>query len=124
MKIVQIVEDKIVFDNGYILEQYHWQDCCERVYADFLVLNDYNLSTVTGKTIKITDIDFEENIANLIQGIEDVGFNMISKIGERFFVPCYNEQNGYYSSNLKLILNKKRKSECMDITKYVKDEIF
>lgn len=129
MKIVEIVEeDKIVFDNGYTLEQYHSQDCCEHVYADFNVLDNYNLSTVTGKTIDIRDIDFEERIENLIQPVQSAGFNMVSKIGEKFFVPCYNEQNGYYSSDLELTLRRPvafgNVEEKIDITDCVKDEIF
>ena len=129
MKIVEIVEeDKIVFDNGYTLEQYHSQDCCEHVYADFNVLDNYNLSTVTGKTIDIRDIDFEERIENLIQPIQSAGFNMVSKIGEKFFVPCYNEKNGYYSSDLELILRRQvafgNVEEKIDISDCVKDEIF
>lgn len=129
MKIVEIVEeDKIVFDNGYTLEQYHSQDCCEHVYADFNVLDNYNLSTVTGKNIDIRDIDFEERIENLIQPVQSAGFNMVSKIGEKFFVPCYNEQNGYYSSDLELTLHRTvafgNVEEKIDITDCVKDEIF
>lgn len=129
MKIVEIVEeDKIVFDNGNTLEQYHSQDCCEHVYADFNVLDNYNLSTVTGKTIDIRDIDFEERIENLIQPVQSAGFNMVSKIGEKFFVPCYNEQNGYYSSDLELILRRQvafgNVEEKIDISDCVKDEIF
>lgn len=129
MKIVEIVEeDKIVFDNGYTLEQYHSQDCCEHVYADFNVLDNYNLSTVTGKNIDIRDIDFEERIENLIQPVQSAGFNMVSKIGEKFFVPCYNEQNGYYSSDLELTLRRQvafgNVEEKIDISDCVKDEIF
>lgn len=50
-----------------------------------------------------------------------MGFNMISKIGEKFFIPCYNSQNGYYSGNLELILMKE---EIMDISEFVKDDIY
>lgn len=123
MKIVKFEEDKIIFDNGYELESYHDQDCCEWVYADFEVLKTYNVSVKTGKSIKITDIDFCENIIELVQGKEDCGFNMISKIGEKFFVPCYNNQDGYYSDKLELILYKKGYKEVMDISDFVKDII-
>lgn len=44
---------------------------------------------------------------------------MVSKIGEKFFVPCYNEQNGYYNDNLELILN-----QILDITTCKKDDIW
>lgn len=67
MKIKEIKEEYILFDNGYKLEAYHEQDCCESVYADFDVLKDYNVSTKTGKTIKIEDIDFQEDLEHLVQ---------------------------------------------------------
>ena len=124
MKIIEIKENKIIFDNEYELESYHEQDCCEDVYADFEVLKDYNVSTKTGKTINIKDIDFEEHLEYLIQGIENEGFNMISKIGEKFFIPCYNFQNGYYSSELELILKRGEVKEFMNISKFVEDDIF
>ena len=124
MKIKEIKEDGIIFDNGYELEYYHEQDCCEHVYADFDILSNYNLSTKTGKTINIKEIDFKEELEELIEGIQEQGFNMISKIEEKFFVPCYNEQNGYYSSELELILRKGKTKEIIDISNFVKDDIY
>lgn len=125
MKIIEINDEEIKFNNGYILYYYHSQDCCEHVYADFEVLKSYNLSTKTGKTINIKDIDFEENLQNLIEGINEAGFNMISKIGEKFFVPCYNVQNGYYNDELELILQiNKKLEEHLNISDYIEDRIY
>lgn len=123
MKIKEIDEKNIIFDNGYKLEYYHEQDCCEMVYADFEVLKNYNVSTKTGKNIKIEEIDFSENLGEIAVGVEKMGFNMISKIGEKFFIPCYNEQNECYSSDLELILYKEKTKEIMDISQFVKDKI-
>lgn len=120
MKIKKINEEYIEFDNGYKLEYYHDQDCCECVYADFEAIKNYNVSTITGKKTNIKDIDFCEDLKTLIIGVKEMGFNMVSKIGEKFFIPCYNQQNGFYGSDLKLILTKK---EYLDISEYVKDEI-
>lgn len=47
MRIKRIMEDRILFDNGYELEAYHEQDCCENVYAEFEKIKEYNVSTVT-----------------------------------------------------------------------------
>lgn len=124
MKIKNITESNIIFDNGYELEAFHDRDCCEDVYADFSVLQTYNVSNITGNTINIREIDFEENLNKLVKGIEGQGFNLISKIGENFFVPCYNEQNGYYSSNLTLILHKQEEKETLDITDFIEDRIY
>lgn len=49
MKIKNILEDKIIFDNEYELKYYHEQDCCESVYAEFEKIKEYNVSTVTRK---------------------------------------------------------------------------
>jgi len=124
VKIKNITESNIIFDNGYELEAFHDRDCCEDVYADFSVLQTYNVSNRTGNTINIREIDFEENLNKLVKGIEGQGFNLISKIGENFFVPCYNEQNGYYSSNLTLILHKQEEKETLDITDFIEDRIY
>lgn len=125
MKIKEINEDYILFDNGYKLIAYHEQDCCENVYADFEILKTYNVSTKTGKSIKIQEIDFNENLEKLIRGVKNQGFNILSKIEEKFFVPCYNEQNGYYSGSLELILYKNNNvKEILDISDFVKDEIY
>ena len=71
--------------------------------------------------MKIKEIDFREKLSELIEGIEGMGFNIISKIGEKFFVPCYNEQNGYYLNELELILYKQGNKETLNITDFVKD---
>lgn len=125
MKIKEVKEESIIFNNGYKLEYYHEQDCCESVYAEFEILKDYNVSLVTGKSIDLKEIDFEESLTKLIEGVKEAGFNMISKIGEKFFVPCYNSQNGYYSSDLELILYKENNvKEELDISDFVKDDIY
>lgn len=122
MKIVKIVsEEKIEFDNGCVMEGCHYQDCCECVYADFDILKDYNLSTVTGKTINIYEIDFAEDIENYIERVEGAGFNIVSRIGEKFFVPCYNIQNGYYSDYLELIIQNNNKNIAINITGCTKE---
>lgn len=107
MKITKIDEKTIKFDDGFsgkTLEWEHEQDCCEDVYADFSALKAYNISPKTGEPLSIYDVDFEETILNLIVPVEDEGFSLVSKKGEKFFVPCHNEQNGYYSDDLFLIL--------------------
>lgn len=124
MKIKQIDEDEIVFDNNYELRYYHEQDCCESVYADFEMLKNYNVSVKTGKNINIKEIEFAETLESLVEGVPQAGFNIISITGEKFFVPCYNEQNGYYSSDLELILVKDKTQEIMDISEFVKDDIY
>jgi hypothetical protein len=93
---------------------YHEQDCCENVYADITAIN-YYISDIINKK-------YEEII---IKSIPEMGF-MICLYrdwddSEKIFIPCYNSQNGYYSGNLKLIINKELE---IDISDCVEDNIY
>ena len=99
MKIKQIWKDNcpfnpcgqggILFDNNTGLIDYHEQDCCESVYADFSNLDSDILKH------KFESISLEE---------VNEGF----RFGDtrKYFVPCYNEQNGYYSDYLEIQYGK------------------
>ncbi len=83
MKIVLFEKDLLVFDNGNSMVSYHDPDCCEDNYADFDQLEDTALNhNFDEKTFKITPCDW--------------GFRF-GDISRTFFVPCYSDQNGYYS---------------------------
>lgn len=97
MRIVSIDENFIKFDNGNYLTHIHSQECCEEVYADFLYIKGYN-AIESNKTV--FDLEFDENILDYIEKVEDEGFKISDKKGNKIFVPCYNIQNGYYSDEL------------------------
>lgn len=102
MKVIKIDEHGITIDNGARIEDYHNQDCCEAVYADWNALKDSN----------IMDFDFPENFT--IEGVPNSGF----RIGP-YFVPCYDQQNGYYSSDLSLIITyPNRRTRIWDISRF------
>lgn len=96
MKIKEITDCGIVFDNGNSLTDCHERDCCETNYADWCYLKD----EMGGE---IFNIDFDEN---LVFEESDSGFRFGSGIN-MFFVPCYSEQNGYYSSDVDICYNGK-----------------
>ena len=85
-------------DNGYItladgtrIEFYHDQDCCESVYADLSALKDTGFETdmsICWETLKI-------------EVVRDYGFRL-----NGYGIPCYNSQNGYYSSNIQVSIIK------------------
>lgn len=79
----------ILFDNGYLLVDHHDQDCCENVYADWSHLQD---------EAGIMDDEFSP----LTIQYKKVGVTIKGK--HRYFLPCYNEQNGYYNDRLDLVL--------------------
>jgi hypothetical protein len=126
-KIVEVkTEPKLtfIFKNGKVLTigDYHEQDCCETVYADFDVYR-YIKDSLVGKYIS--------NI--LIKGVEDMGFlvclgkkedynNYIDNYS-KVFVPCYNSQDGYYSSNLELQVSYDNVETKVDISDLVEAQI-
>lgn len=125
MKIEIINDSGIIFNNGTKLSHYHRQDCCENVYADWEYLRQYNILPSTGETISIYDIEFDDSITNNIDYEKNMGIKLISKTGDKWFIPCYNEQNGYYSSDLNLIIEFEDKPTItIDITDYVEDKIY
>lgn len=122
MKIVKIDSIGIEFDNGATLKHFHEQDCCERVYADWK--NIQVLTKIGRNSISAEELDFDENLTEYILGLKGVGFVLEDKNGIQLFVSCYNQQNGYYSSDLHLIYTG---NDCItteiDITNYVRNEL-
>ena len=116
MKIIEINDESLKFDNGTYMYSEHYQNCCESHWADFSVMNGYNLNSVTGKQIDIKNVDFAENIEDYIQLVPDMGFNLIARDGSKYFVPCYASNNGYYSSDLTLRITLDEKSIDIDIS--------
>ena len=89
MKIKEGTDEQIIFDNGSILTYTHEQDCCEYNYADFSQLDK-----------EAYDYAFTENELQF-EIVEGSGFRFGSRNGYKmFFIPCYSEQNGYYSSDI------------------------
>lgn len=115
MKIKEVTEEKIIFDNGTEITYYHEQDCCEEVYADFDHLkNGSRLEPLT------QDHEFSEDIQ--IEGVPGVGFRFGGPTGWEF-IPCYNTQNGYYSSDLEIIITYPDKT-VKKINVYIEEDSF
>lgn len=98
MKVINI-EDKITFNDGTTIRDYHEQECYESVYADFTALEDTS----------IFELDFDRIE---VEHVEGSGFRL-----NGFFIPCYNRQNGFYSSYLSLIItHPDGREEIVDIS--------
>lgn len=93
MRIKEITDERITFDNGNYIGYDHEQDCCECNYADFDYLRD---------EAGIMNYDFPEEL--VFEIVSDSGFRFGSAY-RRFFVPCYSYQNGYYSSDIDIYYN-------------------
>ena len=122
MKIANITDEIITFDNGAMLTFEHDQDCCERVYADFEYLQIIP---------EIKDVEFSppaETLTELIRVVDDLGFLLMGEkcryadgSRRKYLVPCYNEQNGYYSDNLTLIYRNGDIEMKLDVSQSVQD---
>lgn len=88
MKIKEVTSEKIIFDNGAFISYDHDQDCCEYNYADFSILNE---------NVVNYDYDFDEKLE--FKAVENLGF-MFGSNGRWIFIPCYSEQNGYYTDQI------------------------
>jgi len=100
-------EDTIKISDKVVINFNHDQDCCEHVYADLNYLKNslqnpplankdsFEFDNLVIKSVKEEGVVFFFS-GNLCNGIS----NLYNRIG--FFIPCYNEQNGYYSNDLHL----------------------
>lgn len=107
IQITKVASDEIVFSNGMVWTDYHEQDCCESVYADFGAVK--SLLFAKSEFTKIT-----------IEGVKDVGIR-IGYSEDDFecnydIIPCYNSQNGYYSNDLDLVIKSAEYNLVIDIT--------
>lgn len=93
MRIKEVTEDYIVFDNEMTISFEHERDCCERNYADFKQIEPLAM-----------EYDFDEE---LIFERADDGFRFGDK-NQMFFIPCYSEQYGYYSPCVDIYFNDTR----------------
>lgn len=87
-------DEKIGLSNGYIITFYHWQECCEYVYADF---DNIELEKAINEKTLFKRIS--------IKPVKGIGFLL-----NNILINCYNDQNGYYNTDLNLhVINGKGK---------------
>ena len=95
MKIKSIDDSAITFDNGMDITFDHVADCCEYNYAAFEEIDDL-----------AKNFEFSENL--IFEEVPNSGFRFGNSHQNMVFVPCYSEQNGYYSSDVNIYYNDKR----------------
>ena len=94
LKVVKVNKESIFFNNGIELSSDHDQDCCEMHWLSFedLSIEDFN------------GLDFDLSGNNFFNRIEDYGIELIPNKGYAVKIPGYGSNNGYYSSDLSLVL--------------------
>lgn len=93
-RVTKINSDIIEFDNGSQLYSHHEQDCCEHHYLSF---GDITMSDFDG-------LEFDLSSDNFFRRIEDYGIELVPVRGHSVKIPGYGSNNGYYSSDLSLVL--------------------
>ena len=96
MRIEAVTNQYIIFNNGNFITFDHEQDCCECNYADFSILNPNVINY---------NYDFDEDL--VLEFVDNEGFKFGNK-GHMIFIPCYSEQNGYYSTNIEIFYLKRK----------------
>lgn len=111
MKIKEITEYGVLFDDGSILTAMHQQDCCERTYADFTQIDDLAKTYDYGEVL-----NFREDES----GFVFYGVMNNHRCTPYVFVPCYSIQNGFYDNRITVVFNgiERTKIRC-DITDYL-----
>ena len=113
LKVVAIDPDSLMFDNGVLLYSAHERDCCEVHYLDF---SDLTLEDFDGLEFNLNNDDFFERI-------DGYGITLNPTNGFPVRIPGYGRNNGYYTSNLTLVLTDYSEfkkvydiSECQNIS--------
>jgi len=94
LKVVKVDSYSIVFDNDVVLTSEHDQDCCEEHY---LSMSDLSMSDFEG-------LEFDLTNDNFFKRIEGYGIELVPITGYSVKIPGYASNNGYYSSDLSLVL--------------------
>lgn len=122
MRIKEIEDEEVIFDDGSKLYSDHKLRCCEWHWLDFSILKYYNVSTKTGKTIDIYQQEFDFSNGVTFKKVEDVGILLYDKEKNAYLINGYGSNNGNYETDIILIYedkdNKKLKydiSECQEI---------
>jgi len=94
LKVINIDNETIEFENGLKLCSNNEKDCCEAHYLSMegLTIEDFN-----GLEFDLTKDDF-------FKRIEGYGIELISIKGHSIRIHGYCYSNGYYSSKLNLVL--------------------
>lgn len=94
LKVVEVNDDEIKFENEIKLFSDHRQDCCENHFLDFadLTMDDFE------------GLEFDLSSDNFFRRVEDYGIELFPTNGHPVRVPGYGFNNGYYGSNIDLVI--------------------
>ena len=94
VKVSSVNDEELVFDDGSKLFSEHGQDCCE---SHFLSFKDLSINDFDG-------IDFDLSGDTFFEKVDGFGIRLIPIDGHTISIPGYGYNNGYYSSDLTLVV--------------------
>ena len=101
LSVVKVDQYMLKFEDGTELYSDHDQDCCESHYLD---LSDLSIDDFEG-------LEFDLSSDEFFKRIEGYGIELIPIKGYSVKIPGYASNNGYYSSNLSLIIRNSTGTE-------------
>jgi hypothetical protein len=99
----------LIFSDGTVLSSYHKQNCSEEHFLDFTHLTSEDFAY----------IDFNLSKDDFFNRIPNFGIEICPKFdddGWPIKIPAYGRNNGYYTSDLSLVLEKNGMKLIYDIT--------
>ena len=107
VKVLSIESEGLKFTDGFSIYSDHRSDCCEWHWmeTEALTMKDFD------------GLEFDLSNDNFFKRIEDYGIELVPIHGHSVKIPCYGNNNGYYSNQLDLVLFKDEKQiKTYDIT--------
>lgn len=110
MKIEKWNDDYIWFTDGTTISYDHRQDCCEHNWADFSVL-DVFYQGEEFDDFEIIPVDGCGFLLSLKLSTPDpwhtkFAWSQDDATTKKILIPCYSDQNGYYSTDLVIIVHR------------------
>jgi hypothetical protein len=100
LKVIKVSDEGIFFNNGYTMISSHEQDCCE---SHELTFSDLDLSD-------FEDLEFDLTNGNFFKKIEGYGIELIPLKGHSVRIPGHGSNNGYYGTNIELVILDEKKN--------------
>lgn len=93
-KVVKVDEYGLDFDNGLSLSSDHYSDCCEshQLYFKDLELKDFD------------GLEFDLSNEKFFNKIPDYGIELVPLKGHTVKIAGHGYNNGYYSTELRLLV--------------------
>lgn len=106
VKVIYVDKDVIRFDDKSELSSDHDQDCCEHHFLDF---SQHSMS-------EFENLEFDLSSSRFFEKVEDYGIRLLPTNGHPISVPGYGYNNGYYSTQLILVLERPDSTTKFDIS--------